>query len=69
MGVLGISSSHARPDGIAWASDRQRFTETGLYSLVPPTPLLWPEHSWAYFKDLEPLMGFDLKWETQNWET
>lgn len=45
---------------LAWACDRQRFCETGLYGLVPPTPLLWPEHSWAYFKDLEPLMGFDL---------
>ena len=46
---------------LAWATDRKRFCETGLYSLVPPTPLLWPEHSWAYFKDLESSMGFDLE--------
>ncbi|MCC7370815.1 MAG: ABC transporter substrate-binding protein [Chloroflexi bacterium] len=46
---------------LAWAVDRKRFTETGLYSLVEPTPLLWPEHSWAYFKDLESRIGFDLE--------
>ncbi|MBI3976591.1 MAG: ABC transporter substrate-binding protein [Chloroflexi bacterium] len=45
---------------IAWAVDRARFAKTTLQGLVEPTNLIWPRHSWAYFKDLEGKIGYDL---------
>ena len=46
---------------IAWSIDRARFARTILQGLVEPTCLMWPAHSWAYFKDLEGKIGFDLE--------
>ncbi|MHB1132039.1 MAG: ABC transporter substrate-binding protein [Chloroflexota bacterium] len=45
---------------VAWSIDRARFTKTILQGLVEPTNLMWPPHSWAYFKDLEGKVGFDI---------
>ncbi|MHB1414116.1 MAG: ABC transporter substrate-binding protein [Chloroflexota bacterium] len=45
---------------MAWSIDRARFCKTSLQGLVEPTCLIWPAHSWAYFKDLEGSIGFDL---------
>ncbi|MHB1135112.1 MAG: ABC transporter substrate-binding protein [Chloroflexota bacterium] len=45
---------------IAWSVDRARFSKTVLQGLVEPTCLIWPTHSWAYFKDLEGKVGYDL---------
>jgi len=46
---------------IAWATDRARFCKTTLQGLVEPTCLMWPAHSWAYFKDLEDTIGYNLE--------
>ena len=46
---------------IAWSVDRARFCKTVLQGLVEPTCLIWPTHSWAYFKDLEGKVGYDLE--------
>jgi len=45
---------------IAWSIDRPRFCRAVLQGLVEPTCLMWASHSWAYFKDLEGKIGFDL---------
>ena len=45
---------------IAWSIDRSRFCKTTLQGLVEPTCLIWPPHSWAYAKDLEGKVGYDL---------
>ena len=45
---------------IAWSMDRARFCKTILQGLAEPTCLIWPRHSWAYFKDLEGKIGYDL---------
>jgi peptide/nickel transport system substrate-binding protein len=45
---------------IAWSIDRARFCKTYLQGLWEPSCLMWPPHSWAYFKDLEGKIGFDL---------
>jgi len=46
---------------VAWAADRARFCKTTLQGLVEPTCLMWPLHSWAYFKDLEGTIGYNLE--------
>ncbi|MHB1135026.1 MAG: ABC transporter substrate-binding protein [Chloroflexota bacterium] len=46
---------------VAWAIDRERFCKTTLQGLVPATCVAWPPHSWAYFKDLEGRIGYDLE--------
>jgi len=46
---------------IAWSMDRARFCKTTLQGLAEPTCLIWPRHSWAYFKDLEGKIGYDLE--------
>ena len=45
---------------IAWSIDRVRFCRTILQGMVEPTCLMWASHSWAYQKDLEGKIGFDL---------
>ncbi|MCL4466295.1 MAG: ABC transporter substrate-binding protein [Chloroflexi bacterium] len=45
---------------IAWCIDRKRFCTTTLQGLVEPSCLMWPSNSWAYFKDLEGKIGYDL---------
>lgn len=45
---------------MAWAIDRSRFCRSILQGLVEPTCLMWPAHSWAYFKDMEGKISFDL---------
>ncbi|MCL4467170.1 MAG: ABC transporter substrate-binding protein [Chloroflexi bacterium] len=45
---------------IAWAIDRERFCKTSLQGFAVPTCLMWPSSSWAYFKELEGKIGFDL---------
>ena len=45
---------------IAWSIDRERFCKTVLRGLAQPTCLMWPTHTWAYFKDLEGTIGYDL---------
>lgn len=45
---------------IAWSIDRERFCQTILLGLAKPTCLMWPTHTWAYFKDLEGKIGYDL---------
>ena len=45
---------------IAWAMDRERYCKAVLLGLAEPTCLMWPSHSWAYSKDLEGKIGFDL---------
>ena len=45
---------------IAWSIDRERFCKTVLRGFGQPTCLMWPTHSWAYFKDLEGTIGYDL---------
>ncbi|MDA8219533.1 MAG: ABC transporter substrate-binding protein [Dehalococcoidales bacterium] len=45
---------------IAWSMDRNRFVRTVLQGLSEPTCLIWPSQSWAYFKDLEGKIGYDL---------
>jgi len=45
---------------IAWSIDRERFCKTVLRGFGQPTCLMWPSHSWAYFKDLEGTIGYDL---------
>jgi len=46
---------------IAWSIDRERFCKTALRGMEQPTCLMWPTHSWAYFKDLEGTIGYDLE--------
>jgi len=46
---------------VAWAVDRARFCRTTLQGLAEPTTLIWPPTSWAYFKDLEGRLGYDLE--------
>ena len=46
---------------IAWSVDRERFNKTVMRGLSQPSCLMWPSHSWAYFKDLEGAIGFDLE--------
>ncbi|MHB1134860.1 MAG: ABC transporter substrate-binding protein [Chloroflexota bacterium] len=46
---------------IAWAVDRARFCRTAVQGLSEPTNSIWPAHSWAYFKDLEGKIGYDLE--------
>jgi len=45
---------------IAWSIDRERFCKTVMRGFAQPTCLMWPPHSWAYFKDLEGTIGYDL---------
>jgi peptide/nickel transport system substrate-binding protein len=45
---------------IAWSVDRARFCKTILQGMVEPTCLMWAKHSWAYQKDLEGKVGYDL---------
>jgi peptide/nickel transport system substrate-binding protein len=45
---------------IGWAIDRARFSKTVTQSLSDPTCLVWPPQSWAYFKDLQGKIGYDL---------
>jgi peptide/nickel transport system substrate-binding protein len=45
---------------IAWSIDRERFCKTVLRGFGQPICLMWPSHSWAYFKDLEGSIGYDL---------
>jgi peptide/nickel transport system substrate-binding protein len=46
---------------IAWSIDRARFCRTTMQGLVAPTNLIWPPNSWAYFKDLEGKIGYDIE--------
>lgn len=46
---------------IAWSIDRARFCRTVLQGLSDPTCLIWPPQSWAYFKDLQGAIGYDLE--------
>jgi peptide/nickel transport system substrate-binding protein len=46
---------------IAWSVDRERFSKTVMRGLSQPSCLMWPSHSWAYFKELEGSIGFDLE--------
>jgi peptide/nickel transport system substrate-binding protein len=46
---------------LAWSIDRERFAKTILRGLVQPSCLMWPPNSWAYCKDLEGKIGFDLE--------
>jgi len=45
---------------IAWSIDRERFCKAVMRGLVQPTCLMWPSHSWAYFKELEGKVGYNL---------
>ena len=45
---------------IAWSIDRARFCRTSLQGQSEPSCLIWPQSSWAYFKDLEGRIGYDL---------
>lgn len=45
---------------VAWSIDRDRFARTALQGMGTPTCLIWPPHSWAYFKDLQGKIGYDL---------
>ena len=45
---------------IAWSIDRERFCKTIMRGLAQPTCLMWPPHSWAYCKDLEGTIGYNL---------
>jgi len=45
---------------MAWSIDRERFCKTVMRGLAQPTCLMWPSHSWAYFKDLEGKIGYNL---------
>ena len=45
---------------IAWSIDRERFCRTVTQGISKPTCLIWPPHSWAYQKDLEGKIGYDL---------
>ena len=45
---------------IAWAVDRERFCRTAMQGLIQPTCLMWPSHTWAYFKDMEKSVWYDL---------
>lgn len=45
---------------ISWSVDRARFCRTTLQGMAEPTCLMWPANSWAYFKDLEGKITFDL---------
>jgi len=46
---------------IAWAIDRARFCKTTMQGLVGPTNLIWPPNSWAYCRDLEGKIGYDIE--------
>ena len=46
---------------IAWSIDRERFCRTVMQGLTEPTCLIWPPQSWAYFKDLQGKIGYDLE--------
>jgi len=46
---------------IAWSIDRARFCKTTMQGLVAPTNLIWPPNSWAYYKDLEGKIGYDIE--------
>jgi len=45
---------------VAWSIDRERFAKTVMRGLGQATCLMWPTYSWAYFKDLEGKIGYDL---------
>jgi len=45
---------------LAWSIDRTRFCKATLRDLADPTCLMWPRTSWAYFKEYEGRIGFDL---------
>jgi len=45
---------------LAWSIDRARFCRATLRGLADPTCLMWPRTSWAYFKEYEGKIGFDL---------
>ncbi|MCL5109542.1 MAG: ABC transporter substrate-binding protein [Chloroflexi bacterium] len=45
---------------MAWSLDRARFCRANLAGLSQPTTLIWSPTSWAYFKDLEGKIGYDL---------
>jgi ABC-type transport system substrate-binding protein len=40
--------------------DRERFSRSVLQGLSQPTCLIWPDSHWAYLKDLEGKVGYDL---------
>ncbi|MHB1135114.1 MAG: ABC transporter substrate-binding protein [Chloroflexota bacterium] len=46
---------------IAWSIDRARFAKTVIQGLTDPTCLIWPPSSWAYQKDLQGKIGYDLE--------
>ena len=46
---------------VAWSMDRARFCRTVLQGLSEPQNLMWPKISWAYFKDMEGRIGYDLE--------
>jgi len=54
-----FTDKHVR-QAVGWAMDRERYCKAVLLGLAEPTCLMWPNHSWAYFKDLEGKIGFDL---------
>ncbi|MHB1414107.1 MAG: ABC transporter substrate-binding protein, partial [Chloroflexota bacterium] len=45
---------------IAWSIDRARFCRMVMQGLTEPNCLMWPAHSWAYFKDLAGSIDYDL---------
>jgi peptide/nickel transport system substrate-binding protein len=45
---------------VAWSMDRARFSKTTLQGLYEPQTLMYPKISWAYFKDMEGRLGYDL---------
>jgi peptide/nickel transport system substrate-binding protein len=45
---------------IAWSIDRDRFCKAVMRGLGQPTCLMWPSYSWAYFKELEGSIGYNL---------
>jgi peptide/nickel transport system substrate-binding protein len=46
---------------VAWCMDRSRFAKTVIQGLTDPTCLIWPPSSWAYQKDLQGKIGYDLE--------
>lgn len=45
---------------MAWSIDGARFCRSILQGLVEPSHMIWSRSSWAYFKDLEGRLGYDL---------
>ncbi|MHB1414722.1 MAG: ABC transporter substrate-binding protein [Chloroflexota bacterium] len=56
----GPLSNQKVRQALNYAIDRARCVKNALSDTVPPTCLIWPKGSWAYFEDLEGTYSYNL---------